>query len=137
MEQDVRTFLKRFSLSELKTPGGLGVLRPFGDRYLLRKESVGPLITLMQEHNVTRLIARERNWFLTSDGEFANPGSPSTRHGNISDLGNPGDVFTKQNPHINPYYYPQSIQESPSIEDHEAGNYLLDDPTSVPVSGSG
>lgn len=120
MDQDIRTFLKGFSLDKLKTPGGLGILRlfrdRFGDRYLLRKESVRPLIALMREHNITRLTAMDRNWFLTSDGKFTNPGSPSTKWGNIADLKNPGDIFRTQNPHLNPYYsqyYSQSVQETP------------------------
>ena len=122
MDQDIRTFLKGFSLDKLKTPGGLGILclfrDRFGDRYLLRKESVRPLITLMKEHNITRLTAMDRNWFLTSDGKFTNPGSPSTKWGNIADLKNPGDIFRTQNPHLNPYYS-QSVQESPSDEADE------------------
>ena len=102
MEQDCWAFLADFLADELVNRG---VLRPFGDRYLLlRKESVGPLIALMKERGVARLVARERRWFLAADGEFANRGSPTQRRGKVTDLRNWGDVFTTQNPHINPHY---------------------------------
>ena len=116
MEQDVRTFLKRFSLDELKN---LGILQPFSGGYWLRARSVDPLIELMKRHNVTRLVAEERRWFLTSDRQFRNPGSREFKDGNVDDLGNPGDVFTTHNPHINPYNYRYSIQEPPSDDDDQ------------------
>ena len=109
MEQDCWTFLAGFSADELEHRG---ILRPFGDRYLLRKESVVPLLTLMKERRVARLVAREGHWFLTSDGEFANRGSPTKKRGRVTDLGNWGDVFTTQNPHINPHY---DRSQSPAI----------------------
>ena len=118
MEQDVRTFLKRFSSDELEN---LGVLQPYGARYLLRSNSVDPLIELMKGHTVTRLVAGGRHWFLTSDGEFSNPGSTERRQGSVADLRNPGNVFTTQNLHINPYFNrSQPTQESPSDEDDQA-----------------
>ena len=101
MDQDCWTFLAGFSSDELENRG---ILRPFGDQYLLRKESVCPLLTLMKERRVARLVAREGHWFLTSDGEFANRGSLSIKRGRVTDLGNPGDVFTKQNRYINPHF---------------------------------
>ena len=93
MEQDIRTFLKRFSASELRERG---VLR--GDTYVLQITSVDPLIELMKEHGVTRLVAEERNWFLNSDGTFSDLGWESP--------------FAYQNTHINPYYL-QPGQEPP------------------------
>ena len=136
MDQDIRTFLKGFSLDKLNPPGGLGILRLFrigSEIGTYRKESVRPLITLMREHNITRLTAMDRNWFLTSDGKFTNPGSPSAKWGNVDDLRNPGDIFRTQNPHLNPYYsqyYSQSAQESPSDEADDDD----DDEQAQPVS---
>ena len=101
MEEDVRTFLERFSPGELTR---WGILR--GSRCLLQGLSVTPLIGLMKEHNVTRLVAEDRRWFLTSDGEFSNPrsGQGDIRRGRIGDLRKPGSVFTEQNLYINPHY---------------------------------
>ena len=99
MEQDIRTFLKRFSASELETQG---ILQPHKrDIYLLRAGSVSPLIKLMKEHGVTRLVAEERNWFLTSDGEFANP-KYSVKRGRVEEF--PKGAFDGQNKHISPYF---------------------------------
>ena len=101
MEQDCWAFLERFSSDELKNRG---ILR--GSRYLLQGTSVDPLIELMKEHNVTRLVAEKRRWFLTSDGEFSNPRSDQgdIRQGRVADLRNPGDVFKGQNRYINPHF---------------------------------
>ncbi len=101
MEQDIRTFLKRFSASELEKRG---ILHPhIRDDYRLTARSVSPLIELIKEHGVTRLVAEEQNWFLTSDGEFANP-RYSTKRGRVEELQNSGGVFDYQNKHINPYF---------------------------------
>lgn len=101
MKQDIGTFLKRFSASELETRG---ILQPHKrDIYLLRAGSVSPLIELMKEHDVTRLVFEKRNWFLTSDGEFANP-RYRIKRGRVEELPNPGGVFDGQNKHINPYF---------------------------------
>ena len=99
MEQDIRTFLKRFSAAELEKRG---ILQPHKrDVYLLRAGSVYPLLELMKEHSVTRLVVEERNWFLTSDGEFANP-KYSVKHGQVEEF--PKGIFDYQNKHINPYF---------------------------------
>ena len=108
MEQDVRKFLERFSRGELARRG---ILR--GSWCLLQGPSVNLLIELMKEHNVRRLVAGDRRWFLTSDGEFANPrsGQRNIRRGRVSDLINQGDVFTAQNKFINPHF--DSYQSPP------------------------
>ena len=99
MEKDIRTFLKGFSASDLEKRG---ILQPHKrDIYLLRAGSVSPLIELMKEHDVTRLVAEERNWFLTSDGEFANP-KYSVKRGRVEEF--PKGAFDGQNKHISPYF---------------------------------
>ena len=57
----------------------------------------------MKEREITSLTAGERNWHLTSEGEFSNPGARELRQGNYRDLARSGDVFWRQNPHINPH----------------------------------
>ena len=99
MEVDAIEFLNRFSSDELK---GKGVLR--GNTQVLNNASVFPLIDLMVAQEVTRLVAPERDWFLTSEGEYSNPLSTESKTGNVQDLGNRGNVFNEQNTSINPHY---------------------------------
>ena len=99
MEQDIRTFLKRFSAAELEKRDILQPRRR--DDYWLTARSVSPLIELMKENGVTRLVAEEQNWFLTSDGEFANP-RHSIKRGRVEEF--PKGAFDYQNKHINPYF---------------------------------
>ena len=115
-----RKFLKKFSAAELEKRR---ILQPHKKNvYLLRAKSVSPLIDLMKEHGVTRLVAEERNWFLTSDGEFANP-KYSIKRGRVEELPNPGGVFDGQNKHINPYFRfhgqepsDDQVEEMPQIQ---------------------
>ena len=110
-EVDIREFLSRFRVEDL---AGRGVLRRRGETYLLRAQSVGPLRTLMREHNVTRLVAADRNWFLAENGDFSNPGSEeTTKSGNVSQLRNPGNAFMNNNNHINPHF--RSSSDSGSL----------------------
>ena len=102
MDQDIRTFLRGFSRDELINRG---ILLPGFHPYELKADSVDRLIQLMKEQNITRLEARDRTWFLTSDGKFKNPGSrEQIKEGSVCDLYNPGNVFTGQNRYINPHY---------------------------------
>ncbi len=112
MEVDVREFLNRFSPDELKNRG---VLR--GDTQILRSGSVSPLINLMADQKITRLVAPERNWFLTSDGEFQNPLSSEAKSGRVEDLRNPGDIFNFQNTSINPYFRGGKGPELDTVEE--------------------
>ena len=121
MEQDIRTFLKRFSASELEKRG---ILHPHKrDVYLLRAGSVSRLLELMKEHGVTRLVAKERNWFLTSDGEFANP-KYSIKRGRVEEF--PKGAFDGQNKHISPYFRfhgqepsDDQVEEMPEIQESD------------------
>ena len=121
MEQDIRTFLKRFSASELEKRG---ILHPHKrDVYLLRAGSVSRLLELMKEHGVTRLVAKERNWFLTSDGEFANP-KYSIKRGRVEEF--PKGAFDGQNKHISPYFRfhgqepsDEQVEEMPEIQESD------------------
>ena len=113
MEQDVRTFLQGFSVKELIKRK---ILYRRGSRYELKAGSVrplagsvGPLFKLMKEHNVTKLVAEDIGWYLTSDRQFHNSKSGEIREGSIDDLRNKGEVFTNRNRDINPHY--ESVQE--------------------------
>ena len=103
MDIDVREFLKRFSADVLENRG---ILIPDSQyTYLLRAPSVRPLINLMKESNVERLVCERRRWFLAADGTFANPGSRGDpRQGMVEELRNPGNAFMGQNRHINPFF---------------------------------
>lgn len=109
MNEDIRTFLSGFPLEKLE---GQNILVP-DPRWetLLRATSVYPLIELMRKHNVTRLEAVERNWFLTSEYEFQNPLSTEHRGGDARKLKNRGNVFNEQNRHINPYFNRPDVGE--------------------------
>ena len=111
MDEDIRDFLRKFSLVELTERG---VLR--GETPLLRGLSVSLLIALMKEHEVDRLTAQERNWYLTSDGEFSNPGSKDILQGQYENLDRHGNVFRNQNRHINPHWT-GSLAYRSSLED--------------------
>lgn len=112
MEIDVREFLKQFPAGELARRG---VLR--GDTQMLNNGSVSPLISLMAEHDISRLESTARNWFLISDGEFQNPLSVEAKSGRVEDLDNPGSVFNLQNTSINPHYRGYRRQELDPAEE--------------------
>lgn len=102
MEIDARKFLRRFREDGLEARGVLRPNRHFG--YLLNNESVAPLLRLMIERKVSRLVADDRDWYLAIDVEFKNPGSEESKEGNVRDLKNQGSVFNEQNRHINPFF---------------------------------
>ena len=105
VDADICEFLSReeFTFDSLKQ---LGVLQYWqADQYLLRAGSVVPLIDLMNEHGITRLVHGE--WYFASNGDYCNP--RLSRHntpkvGNLADLASKGDVFDYQNRYINPYF---------------------------------
>ena len=78
-----------------------------GDHNLLMGNSVEPLINLMRDRGVTRLVCPERSRHLSVEGEFANPRAPHIKSGNFRSLENRGDVFRDQNTTINPFYAEQ------------------------------
>ena len=61
-----------------------------GNTRLLNNNSVSPLIELMTEQDVGRLVAPERDWFLTSQREFKNPLSTEAKWGRVDDLAGHG-----------------------------------------------
>ena len=141
MDQDIRDFLRRFSWEELRSSS----INPD----MLQGYHLAALIDLMKKHQVTRLVAEDRGWFLTSDGEFANPGSREIRRGRVEALRSPGNVFWTQNPYINPHYkefrlaqkfpiveYSQSKPaSSPRMDAQVQGHISLERPARrVPVS---
>ncbi len=101
MEVDVIEFLEGFTLDELLDRGIL-ITHGVADHYL-RAPSVDPLLELMKERGVSKLIAPTRRWFLTSEGDFRNPLSGEIKEGQVNDLQNRGNVFNQQNTFINPY----------------------------------
>ena len=111
-ETYIRDFLNQFSVDELTRKG---IVR--GNTRLLNRGSVRPLITLMNDQDVARLEAPERDWFLTCDGAFQNLLSTEAKSGRIEDLANPGNVFNEQNTSINPHYARGSGPELDSEED--------------------
>ena len=123
MDTDVREFFRQFSPEELEERG---ILR--GKDLILRGLSVPPLIALMQEHGIIRLIATERSWYLSSDGEFSNPSSKAFTQGHYESLERPGNVFRGQNRHINPHWYkslaynPSTRNDDEDIDDEEEEN---------------
>jgi hypothetical protein len=112
MEQDIRDFLKSFSREELFEWRILSRAT-----HLLNTGSVEPLLRLMDEQGITRLTAEERRWFLTSDGDFANPRSDDIKQGRVEDLRSPGRIFWLQNKHINPYF--DNSRPEPESPDEE------------------
>ena len=110
---DIRDFLNQISVEQLVTKG---VLR--GETRLLNNGSIVPLIDLMNDQGVTRLQAPDREWFLTSDGQFHNPLPTETKSGLVEDLVNRGNVFNEQNNTINPHYVRHARRELiPSEQD--------------------
>ena len=99
MEVDIREFLSQFLAEELVDRG---ILR--GDTRLLNNGSLRPLIELMIERNVSRLEAKDRDWFLDSDEGFQNPLFAEAKAGKMGDLDNQGSIFDLQNTSINPHY---------------------------------
>ena len=108
-EVEARTFLDRFPAEELAARRVLN-----GDTRLLNNRSVTPLIELMAEHDVSRLVAPGRDWFLDADGTFRNPRSVEATSGNVESLRNPGNVFNEQNTSLNPHY---ARAQGPDAED--------------------
>ncbi len=94
---DITEFLECFSADELVE---LGVLSPFGSRYLLQGPNVDNLIALMRSQGVASLFSTHSRWSLTIEGTFRNRG----RSGQVEGLVDKGDVFKGQNSHINPYF---------------------------------
>ena len=124
MEVNVRDFLKKFTVKDLVSRGVLQPDRRF--EYLLRAQSVEPLRHLMREHNVTRLVAEERNWFIKDNGDFNNPGSEEIRSGNVSQLKNRGMVFNNYNPFINPFFKSGGMGSSGVQEDSPSPSFTLE-----------
>ena len=122
MEADIREFLQRFDSEELVERGVLRTKDLF-----LQGESVRPLVALMGEHGITRLGARERDWFLNSDGSWSNPGSRSSTGRKSGDSGIVRGIFNNQNNHINPFWG----KTEPSDADEEEAPFLPSDTTEI------
>ena len=96
---DIKVFLRQFDIEDL---AGRGILRKKNN--FLQSASAKPLLELMDEHGITRLEDIERGWYLTSDGDFANPSADKLKIGKFEDLDKPGGIFDLQNNYINPFY---------------------------------
>ena len=96
---DIKVFLRQFDIEDL---AGRGILRTKNN--FLQSASAKPLLELMYEHGITRLEDKERGWYLTSDGDFANPSAAKLKIGKFEDLDKPGGIFDYQNIYINPFF---------------------------------
>ena len=102
MERNIREFLRETGVAELRSRC---VLTPNkGCANLLQGKNVAPLIDLMWENGVTKVLSHDGTWSLTSDGRFSNPKSREAKKGLVKQLKKSGNVFWGQNPAINPYY---------------------------------
>ncbi len=99
MEKDIRDFLLEFNLEELSERGIIRTSNLF-----LQGASVTPLMSLMKDHGITRLTAKERGWYLDSDGAWSNPGSQLGTETRSGDSENTIGIFNNQNNHINPFF---------------------------------
>ena len=104
MERNVREFLREIGAEGLKDRGVLSPNRRYF--YLLQGANVAPLLALMRERGVSKLVSHDGKWFLTAEGEFANPKSREGKTGLVKQLEKCGNVFWGQNPVINPYFEP-------------------------------
>ena len=102
MEAEVWNFLQGISVEELVDRNVLQRHRTMS--FLLRRDSVGPLIRLMQHRGISKLY-HEDVWFLCDDGAFKNTTSRSLKSGNVADLVQPGHLFVGKNNKINPYFH--------------------------------
>ena len=107
MDSEIRSFLQGISVEELVDRNVLQKHKTM--TYLLRRDSVGPLIKLMEYWGISRLYYKDDNgreiWFLCDDGTFYNSTSRSRRSGNVADLVQPGNLFMGKNDVINPYFH--------------------------------
>lgn len=106
MEAEIWTFLQGISVEELEDRNVLQRHRTM--THLLRRDSVGPLLRLMQHRGVSKLYYRDANgrevWFLYDDGTFHNNTAGPVQSGNVSELEQPGQLFWRKNNLINPYF---------------------------------
>ena len=132
METDIRDFIRQFTLDALLEKGVFN--SPSSPAFQGR--NVEALLALMRERGITKLTAAERNWHLTSEGEFANPSSKEIQEGSYLDLERLGNVFTDQNPHINPYWrYCQRDGLGTEDYDAEFEDELHDSGATIDTSG--
>lgn len=117
----IKEFLNQFSVEELTSKG---ILR--GDTLLLNNRSLAPLMSLMSTHEIGRLQAPERDWYLTSLGEFQNRLSTESKSGNVESLDNPGNVFNMQNASINPFFGAGSDPKSDTDDSSNEARFSLE-----------
>ena len=101
MEAQIWSFLLGVGLEELVRRDVLQTHQTMG--HILRRHSVNPLLTLMRERNVD-LLENGSGWSLNVNGEFMNSTSPSLKSENVSELDQPGHIFHRKNPFINPFF---------------------------------
>ena len=107
MEAEIRTFLSGISIEELEDRNVLQRHRTM--THILRRDSVGPLLRLMQHRGVSKLYYHNSKgrevWFLCDDGTFYNGSAGPLTSGNVADLEQPGRLFWHKNHLINPYFH--------------------------------
>jgi hypothetical protein len=112
--KNIVEFLLQFSVETLKDRG---ILRGISNQ--LKGTSIDPLITLMREQLVDRLEYPSRNWFLDVEGNFRNPASQELEGGRVTDLSNPGCVFSYTNTTMNPYFDGSGVDVGSAIQQEE------------------
>lgn len=107
MEAEIREFLSGISVEELEDRNILQRHRTV--THLLRRDSVRPLIRLMEYWGVSKLYYEDDNgkevWFLCDDGTFYNGTAGPLTSGNVADLEQPGRLFWNKNHLINPHFH--------------------------------
>ncbi|MBN1969166.1 MAG: hypothetical protein JW870_07340 [Candidatus Delongbacteria bacterium] len=96
----IKEFLLEFSSKDLIRKQVLNT-----KRNLLNSKSVEPLLKLMRQHNVTKLIGTN-NWYIDINYNYRNDKSYFYPKGNLhsNEIPRLGVVFDNQNNIINPYY---------------------------------
>ena len=104
MERNIREFLRETGAAKLADQGALSAHRRYN--YLLQGANVTPLVKLMRDRGVSKLVSHNGKWFLTAEGTFGNPKSGEAKQGPVKNLAHLGNVFRGQNAEINPYFEP-------------------------------
>ena len=96
MKRNIREFLRENGAEGLKSRGVLSPNRRCA--YLLQGRNVVPLLEMMRERGVSKLVSHDGKWFLTVEGEFANPKSRDVKAGSVKQLGKGGQCFLGPKP---------------------------------------
>jgi hypothetical protein len=71
---------------------------------LLTGQSLPNILKIMQKESIDEFFSDTSDFVLKSNGDFSNSFSSEARMGNISKLIKTGNIFRKQNRHLNPFF---------------------------------